>query len=301
MVTTTTNNNENNIVVSIGTNTEFIVSTSGRISSLRRYRALLNRVLNLDVVYIPLTSHSSDGKVDPQRFASALRGISCIGGAISKDIKHSIIPFLDEVEEVALKIGSVNTVVVRNGKLKGYNTDALGFERAIIEGISSAAVGPVRTAICYGYGGVASVVTTVLAKMGVAVYLTGRNGNSIRSRATQLNVQAWSDEQCDLFINATPASERPLEEADNFLPAIAGCKIAFDHEMPGAYLAEYCSANNIYHIKGTAMYYPQMYAQWSLFLEGLVPSVEENIASWIQMAENLSAEEETENKKTRRI
>jgi hypothetical protein len=83
-----------------------------------------------------------------------------------------------------------------------------------------------------------------------------------------------------------------LEEAENFLPAIAGCKIAFDHEMPGVYLAEYCAAKNIYHIKGTAMYYPQMYAQWSLFLEGIVPSVEKNIATWIQMAENLSAEEE---------
>lgn len=281
----------NNISVSIGPNTEFIVSTSGRLSSLRRYRALLNRVLNLDAVYIPLTNHAK-GKVDPQRFSLALRGMPCIGGAISKDIKHSIIPFLDEVDEDAVKIGSVNTVVVRKGALKGYNTDALGFERAIIEGISSAAIGPVHSAICYGYGGVASVVTTVLAKMGITVYLTGRNEKSIISRANELNVQAWSNEQCDLFINATPASERPLEEADNFLPAITGCKIAFDHEMPGVYLAEYCSANNIYHIKGTAMYYPQMYAQWSLFLDGIVPSVEKNIATWIQIAENLSAEEE---------
>ena len=282
-----------NISVSIGSNTGYIVSTSGRTSSLRRYRTLLDRVLNLDIVYIPLNSHSCDGKVDPQRFAFALRGMPCVGGAISKDIKHSIIPFLDEVEENALKIGSVNTVVVRNGKLKGYNTDALGFERAIIEGASSAANGRMHCAVCYGYGGVASVVTAVLTKLGIKVYLTGRNPDVVISRAHELNVQAWSNEQCDLFINATPASERPLEEAVNFLPAIAGCKIAFDHEMPGAYLAQYCSMNNVHLIKGTAMYYPQMYAQWSLFLEGIVPSVKENIATWIQMAENLSAEEET--------
>jgi hypothetical protein len=49
-----------------------------------------------------------------------------------------------------------------------------------------------------------------------------------------------------------------------------GCKIAFDHEMPGKYLAQFCAENGVYHIKGTEMYYPQMVAQWRLFLEGLV-------------------------------
>jgi shikimate dehydrogenase len=272
------------IKVSVGSKTKYILSTSGRLSSLKRYKSLLNDILALDIIYLPLTSHDSTGKVDPQRFSFALRGIPCIGGAISKDIKSTIIPYLDDIEENAKSIGSVNTVLVKDGCLKGYNTDALGFEYAISQGLKDSGVS-VRKAVCYGYGGVAAVVTTVLKSFGLEVYLTGRNEVTLRSRAEELHVQAWSGEQCDLFVNASPASERPLEEAANFLPALKGCSIAFDHEMPGACLAEYCLINGVYLIKGTAMYYPQMVAQWSLFLEGVVPTIREQLPSLIKLAE----------------
>ena len=42
--------------------------------------------------------------------------------------KESIIPFLHELDEVAAAIGAVNCVRIQNGKRKGYNTDAVGFE-----------------------------------------------------------------------------------------------------------------------------------------------------------------------------
>ena len=67
----------------------------------------------------------------------ALRGMRCLGGAISKDIKGSIMPLLDEVDELARAVGAVNTVIVRDGgaRLVGYNTDAAGFEAAIVAGL----------------------------------------------------------------------------------------------------------------------------------------------------------------------
>ena len=40
--------------------------------------------------------------------------------------KQKVFPYLDEVDEMARKIGSVNTIVHRDGKLKGYNTDGIG-------------------------------------------------------------------------------------------------------------------------------------------------------------------------------
>ena len=43
--------------------------------------------------------------------------------------KEEIIPYLDELDEVAEEIGAVNTIVFKNGKLKGYNTDALVFTK----------------------------------------------------------------------------------------------------------------------------------------------------------------------------
>ena len=41
--------------------------------------------------------------------------------------KKDVIPYLDELDESAKQIGAVNTIVNRNGKLTGYNTDFTGF------------------------------------------------------------------------------------------------------------------------------------------------------------------------------
>jgi shikimate dehydrogenase len=262
------------IALKIGPNTRFILGTSGRLSSLERYRMLLQDILKVDIAYIPINSGDmSDPRISPERYASALKGMPCIGGSISRDIKHSIIPFLDEIDDLARDIQSVNTVVTRKDgnsiKLKGYNSDALGFRQAIQNGMASSGI-EVKTAVCYGYGGVTSVVTSVLQGMGIKVFLAGRNMQTAAERAKELNVDVWSNEIVDLFVNATPATESPLEQAPNLLPALQGCKVAFDHEMPGKYLAQYCAESGVYHIKGTEMYYPQMVAQWRLFLEGLV-------------------------------
>lgn len=254
----------------IGANTRLIISTSGRLKSIERYRKLLQDILKVDIAYIPINSGNDIKKeIDPSKFAAALRGMPCIGGSISRDIKYAIIPYLDEIDDLAKSIQSVNTVTVKNGVLKGYNTDAFGFQKAILEGLLDSKL-DVKTAVCYGYGGVASVVTTSLQAMGIEVYLTGRNGDTAGVRARELGVQHWNGQKVDLFVNATPASTQPLDLAPNFLGSLESCKIAFDHEMPGIYLTEYCRTNDIYFIEGTKMYYPQMYKQWSLFLEGIV-------------------------------
>lgn len=255
----------------IGPHTKFIISTSGRLSSLKRYKCLLQDILQLDIAYVPIHSGSiHHPTIDPERFVAALKGFPCIGGAISKDIKHGIVPYVDEIDESASSVQSINTVIVLpDGKLRGFNTDVLGFRYAIENGIKESKI-DVKVAVCYGSGGVASVVTSVLSSLGIKVLMAGRNMEAVALRSTELGVDTWSGETADLFVNATPASEHPLHEAANFLESLSGCKIAFDHEMPGRYLKEYCSNNGIYHIAGEKMYYPQMEAQWRLFLNGLV-------------------------------
>lgn len=271
--------NEIHVNIEISRNTRYILSTSGRLSSLRRYKKLLQEILRVDIAYIPFHNDMIDSHINPQKFAYALRGMPCLGGAISRDIKYSIIPYLDELDDIANTVQSVNTVIVDNsGRLKGYNTDALGFSQAIMKGIHDSNI-TVRSAICYGYGGVTSVVVAMLRKLNIKVYITGRNIQTARQRANELQAEVWSDE-CDiyddelnhpeLFVNATPTTDSPLHLATNLLNALKYCKIAFDHEMPGKCLEEYCSDNSVYHIKGIDMYYPQMYEQWKLFLDGIV-------------------------------
>jgi shikimate 5-dehydrogenase len=146
--------NSNAVSMKIGPKTRFILSTSGRLTSLERYQRLLQSILNLDVAYIPIHSGvESDPRISPQQFVHALKGLPCIGGAISRDIKHSIIPFLDDLDDSAKSIDSVNTVIVSpSNRLIGYNTDVIGFRIAIIQGLKKSSL-IANSAVCYGYGG----------------------------------------------------------------------------------------------------------------------------------------------------
>ena len=146
-----------NMPVSAGT--RYIISTSGRPSSMRRYKVLLRDILKVNISYIPINAggeESSSKKIDPQDFCFALRGLRGVGGAISKDIKGSVHAFLDNVDDLAKEIGSINTVICRGDALIGYNTDAYGFKIAIGQGIEQLAKQgkTVCKAVCYGYGGV---------------------------------------------------------------------------------------------------------------------------------------------------
>ena len=75
--------------------------------------------------------------------------------------KSAIIPFLDEVDELAISIGAVNTVVNEDGRLIGYNTDGPGFLKglnAYIPSISDQKV------LVIGAGGAARAIYFTLAK-----------------------------------------------------------------------------------------------------------------------------------------
>ena len=72
-----------------------------------------------------------------ERIDDAIRGIRALGnaGGFSVTIPHkvSVMAHLDEVDGTAHHIGAVNTIVLRDGKLTGYNTDASGALRALQE------------------------------------------------------------------------------------------------------------------------------------------------------------------------
>ena len=85
--------------------------------------------MGLDLVYLAFRVEA---------LGDALKGVRALGNArgFSVTIPHKVaaIPFLDEVEPTAKHIGAINTIVVEEGKLKGYNTDASGALRALKEG-----------------------------------------------------------------------------------------------------------------------------------------------------------------------
>jgi len=107
-------------------------------------------------------------ETEPSELAKVLekvRGPSILGANVTVPHKEAVVSFMDEFDDLALEIGAVNTIVNRGGRLKGYNTDAGGFLRALGRegGFDPAGKG----AVLLGAGGVARAASFALARAGV--------------------------------------------------------------------------------------------------------------------------------------
>jgi shikimate dehydrogenase len=87
------------------------------------------------------------------------------GANVTVPYKESVIPMLDELNDVAAGIGAVNTIVKKDEKLVGYNTDAEGFIRALeVEGKFDPEG---KTMSMIGAGGVARAIGFALIQSGI--------------------------------------------------------------------------------------------------------------------------------------
>ena len=104
---------------------------------------------------------------DPAELRALLDGVRRLGFAgvnVTFPYKEAVVPLLDEMSARARDIGAVNTVVVRDGRLVGHNTDTTGFERAIGDLVAKSNRGPVAL---IGAGGVGKAIAFALANLGV--------------------------------------------------------------------------------------------------------------------------------------
>ena len=99
-------------------------------------------------------------------FVAGLRAPGTLGINVTVPHKEAVIPFLDEVDDWASTAGAVNTIVNRDGRLTGHNTDGIGFLRALREGAGFDPRG--RDVLVLGAGGSARGVVYALARAGIA-------------------------------------------------------------------------------------------------------------------------------------
>ena len=99
-------------------------------------------------------------------FVAGLRAPGTLGINVTVPHKEAVIPFLDEVDDWASTAGAVNTIVNREGRLTGHNTDGIGFLRALREGAGFDPRG--RDVLVLGAGGSARGVVYALARAGAA-------------------------------------------------------------------------------------------------------------------------------------
>ena len=114
--------------------------------------------------------------------------------------KKAVIPFLDEISAEARKIGAVNTIAVRDGKLCGDNTDYFGFKYMVER---SGITVKDKKALVLGSGGASLTVQTVLRDMGAMdVLVVSRNG--------EINyTNIYDNTDTDIIVNTTPVGMYP--------------------------------------------------------------------------------------------
>ena len=118
--------------------------------------------------------------VDVGKFVAGLRQPGILGINVTVPHKEAVIPFLDEIDDWATEAGAVNTIVNRQGRLTGHNTDGYGFLRALQQGGSFQPRG--RRTLILGAGGAARGVVLALAREGVG-HLTIANRTPKRAES----------------------------------------------------------------------------------------------------------------------
>jgi shikimate dehydrogenase len=123
--------------------------------------------LGLDYVYLPFRVK----KEDLPEAVNGIRALNMRGANVTIPHKTAVIPLLDGLEPLAQKIGAVNTIVNDSGKLTGYNTDAAGFLRSLMEnGVQPQG----KKVAIVGAGGAARAVAFTLAESNAELIILNR-------------------------------------------------------------------------------------------------------------------------------
>jgi len=131
---------------------------------------------------------------------NGLRKPQKVGANVTVPYKETVLPLLDEVDDLASSIGAVNTIVKKDDRLLGFNTDAYGFIEALDK--EGHFVPEAKRVVILGAGGVARAVSFTLMQRKVASLAIT---DGIFERASALA------ENLTKYIKRAPSGSRDLE------------------------------------------------------------------------------------------
>jgi shikimate dehydrogenase len=167
----------------------------------------------LDWAYVPLP-------VAAEGLEAAVAGLCALGFAganVTIPFKTAVLFFCDELDEVAERAGSVNTLVVRDGRVLGSSTDG----SAVVDAVEA----PGASVLLLGAGGAAQAIGTALADAGAeSITVAARSSERAHALAARLrtlfpdrDMRAEDDwppvsAGASLVVNATPVRDEVLVE-----------------------------------------------------------------------------------------
>ncbi len=126
--------------------------------------------------------------------------------------KEAILPFLDELDPKAEKVGAVNTIKISKNVLKGYNTDIYGFKKSLEPFLKEYH----KKALILGTGGASKAVAHVFGELGIPYIFVSRNPGT-----GQLSYDGLTEavmENYGVIVNATPLGTYPAIEIKPEIP-----------------------------------------------------------------------------------
>jgi len=208
-------------------------------------------------------------------FLKVVRDLGVAGFSVTLPHKQKIFGYLDDCEPLAEEIGAVNTVtLVRDGKLKGSNTDYVGVVRAL-EGKLQLRGSRV---VIYGAGGAARAAAFAVANAGAEVLICARREKAARELARAvhggvLRRAALRKERFDAILNATPIGMHPHAGSSPLEAGELNCRLVVDliYRPLQTKLLRMAGARGIRTISGVEMFLAQGIAQWELWMSSRAP------------------------------
>ena len=185
------------------------------------------QALNIDALFVAF-------KVATTQVEHAIQGMRSLGIRglnVTMPNKNTVIPYLDEVDETAKLLDSVNTIQNENGKLRGFSTDGVGIHRALEENKVNLSE---KKLVLLGAGGAARAIALALAREAKELVILSRTPEKnnelaeILTKKFQTKVTTATLSQtnitqnlndADVLINATSAGMHPNEKQTLVEPA----------------------------------------------------------------------------------
>ena len=180
-----------------------------------------NAFKKMDMDYVYVAFHVLPE--DIEKLITSAKTMDIKGLNVTIPHKTTIIPYLDEIDETAEKIGAVNTIRFKDGKAKGYNTDGTGAIKSIQEYTSLEN----KDVLIIGAGGASKAIAFTLINENInSLTIANRsedNANklidNIKKQTNFTNIKflpiADADsivETVDIIINTTPIGMYPKHE-----------------------------------------------------------------------------------------
>jgi 3-dehydroquinate dehydratase / shikimate dehydrogenase len=226
---------------------------------------------HVNAVYLPFLVR------DLKDFIKAVTPLRIRGFSVTIPHKQTILRHLDGCEELAEKIGAVNTVVVRRGRLYGYNTDYVGVLRALQQRI---ALENSRVLIL-GAGGAARAVAFALNAAGASISIWARRMEQAKALARTAGGNAIErkhlrTEFFDAIVNATPVGMHPHIDVSPLAANELNCRLVFDtiYRPRRTKLLQLAEARGIQTVSGVDMFVAQGTAQFEIWTGQRAPEKE---------------------------